>query len=87
MRKLGITTKLRVIKLFLIGYTFDEIVEQTDVAKGSVVNIINDFREGNIPMTKDMTLYIDSLRKVAVDLRKREVRHFFGLEESQLEHL
>jgi len=46
MRKLDINIKLRVIKLFLNGYTLDEIAEQLDIAKGSVVNNINYLRGG-----------------------------------------
>jgi chromosome segregation ATPase len=73
MRKLDLHIKLQVIKLFLNGYTLDEIAEQLDIAKGSVVNIINDFRAGKISLLADMTEYIDGLRKVTVDLRKHDV--------------
>jgi hypothetical protein len=70
MRELNMYKKVRVIKLFLNGIPYDDIVQQTGVAKGSVVKIIDDFRKGRLPMPPGMTEYIDALRQVAVDLRK-----------------
>lgn len=70
MKELNIYKKVRVIKLFLNGMPYDDIVQQTEVAKGSVVKIIDDFREGRLPMPRGMTEYIDALRQVAVALRK-----------------
>jgi len=63
--------KLRVIELFLTGYTFDEIAAQLPVSKGSVVSIIADFRDGKIPIPPGMKEYIDELRRLVVDLKKQ----------------
>ena len=46
MRELSINTKAKVIELFLTGSSYNEIVKQVGIAKGSVVKIIDDFREG-----------------------------------------
>jgi len=70
MKELSMEKKVVVIKLFLNGLSYDDIVQQTGVAKGSVVNIISDFREGNLSLPPGITAYIDTLRQVAVDLRK-----------------
>jgi len=70
MKELSITSKRKVIKLFLTGLSYDEIAHQVGIAKGSVVNIINSFREGCLAVPPDMTEYADALRQVAVDLRK-----------------
>jgi hypothetical protein len=40
------------------------------IAKGSVVNIISEFRDGHLQVPRDLTEYVDALRQVAVDLRK-----------------
>ncbi len=72
MRELDIDIKRQVIRLFLKGWTYDEIAIQLGIAKGSVVTIVNDFREGRLSMPSDMTEYVDKLRRIAVDLRKQQ---------------
>ena len=61
---------MRVIKLLLTGLSYDDIVEQVPVSKGSVVNIIDEFRNGELPIPPGMTEYVDELRRIAVDLKK-----------------
>lgn len=70
MKELTVTQKLKVVKLFLGGLPYDEIAEQSGVAKGSVVNIVNEFREGDLPLPPGMTEFIDELRSLVVDLKK-----------------
>ncbi len=70
MREISITKRIKVVKLFLSGLSYDDIAQQVGVAKGSVVYIINEFREGYLPVPPDMTEYVDTLRQLAVDLRK-----------------
>jgi mevalonate kinase len=70
VKELTITQKLKVVKLFLRGLSYDEIAEQTGISKGSVVNIVNEFREGHLPLPSGMTDYIDQLRTLVVDMLK-----------------
>ena len=70
MKELTITKKLKVVKLFLTGLSYDEIAQQSGIAKGSVVNIVNEFREGGLPIPPGMTEYIDELRSLLVDVKK-----------------
>jgi hypothetical protein len=70
MREISIELKLRVVKLFLTGLPYDEIVTQLSISKGSVVNIIDDFRDGMLLIPPGMTEYVDELRRIAVDLKK-----------------
>ena len=72
MREINLTSKYKVVKLFLSGSAYAEIARQVGIAKGSVVNIINEFREGRLQVPPDMTEYVDALRQVAVDLRKND---------------
>ena len=51
----------------------DEIAQQLDIAKGSVTNIISDFRDGQISIPGDMKEYVNELRRIAVDLKKHQV--------------
>jgi len=70
MKEISVGKKFKVIKLFLGGASYDEIAQQAGIAKGSVVNIINEFRDGILPTPAGMAEYIDELRHVAVDLKK-----------------
>jgi len=72
MKEIKISVKLKAVKLFLNGDTFDEIAKQLGIAKGSVVNIIDDFRNGLLPLPFGMAEYVDELRHVVVDLKKHQ---------------
>jgi hypothetical protein len=49
MSELSINKRMKVIKLYLQGYSYDEIVKKAGVAKGTVYNIISDLKEGLFP--------------------------------------
>lgn len=70
MQPISQNQKVKVVCLFLTGLSYDEIAQQEGVAKGSVANIVEQFREGAIPPPPGMAEYINSLRHLAVDLRK-----------------
>lgn len=72
MKEIKISVKLKAVKLFLNGDTFDEIAKQLGIAKGSVVNIIDDFRSGLLPLPFGMVEYVDELRHLVVDLKKQQ---------------
>jgi transposase len=72
MKELTINQKLKVIKLFLSGLSYDEVAQQVGIAKGSVVNIINEFREGYIILPPGVAEYVDALRKLVVDMKKHD---------------
>jgi len=72
MKEIKISVKLKAVQLFLNGDTFDEIAKQLGIAKGSVVNIIDDFRNGLLPLPFGMAEYVDELRHVVVDLKKHQ---------------
>ncbi len=72
MKEIKISVKLKAVKLFLCGDTFDEIAKQLGIAKGSVVNIIDDFRNGLLPLPFGMVEYVDELRHLVVDLKKQQ---------------
>ena len=71
MKEIKTSIKLKAVKLFLGGDTFDEIAQQLGISKGSVVKIIEDFRNGILPIPPGMTDYVDALRYVAVDMKKQ----------------
>ena len=73
MRELGQIIKEKVVRLFLAGHSYEDIAQQLDIAKGSVTNIIDEFRDGQISIPDDMADYVNELRRIAVDLRKHQV--------------
>jgi len=70
MKSITWNQKIKVVRLFLGGLSYDEIAQQVGIAKGSVVNIIGEFREGKLPLPPGMGEYVDVLRQLAVDLKK-----------------
>jgi len=70
MREIGVEIKYRVIRSFLAGLSYDEIAGELGISKGSVVNIIDDFRNGQLGLPKEMNEYIDELRRLIVDMKR-----------------
>jgi hypothetical protein len=60
MKEIGTNKKIKVIKLF--WYTYDEIAAELGIAKGSVVNITEAFRDGELMIAPNE--YMDALRKL-----------------------
>ncbi len=73
MREISQNIREQAVKLFLQGIIYDDISWKLRIAKGSVVNIIDEFREGKLSLSGDMTDYVDELRHVVIDLKKHEV--------------
>jgi hypothetical protein len=73
MKALSDITKAKVIELFLKGLSFDEISLQQGIAKGSVENIIDMFRDGELPIPPGMAEYVDELRHLVVDMKKQKI--------------
>ena len=73
MREISQNIREQAVKLFLQGSTYDDISWKLKIAKGSVVNIIDEFREGALSLSGDITDYVDELRHVVVDLKKHEI--------------
>lgn len=72
MKEIKTNIKLKAVKLFLSGDTLDEIAQHLGIAKGSVVNIVDDFRNGFLPAPPGMTEYVDEMRHLVVDLKKQQ---------------
>ena len=70
MKELILSKRIKAVKLFLNGYTYDEISDRMGIAKGSVVNIVDEFRDGTLAPPPDMAEYIEELRHLVVDLKK-----------------
>lgn len=64
--------RLAIIKAFLRGLPFDNIADEEDVAKGTVVNVIDELRSGQYPSVAAGE-EVDMLREISVAIRKRRV--------------
>lgn len=71
MRELTERKKLQILRLFLEGYSYDDISARSNVAKGTVVNVVNDFRAGRFPAFADVAELVDVLRELSTELRRR----------------
>ena len=73
MKELTYSKKVQVIKFFLNGLSYDEVGQKAGVGKGSVVNIIDEFKDGYLSLPPETTEYIDELRHLVVDMKKHGV--------------
>jgi len=73
MREISTKKRMKVIKLYLDGLPYDEIVRRTGVSKGSVVNIINELKQGLHPGFEEISDQVDFLRDLAVELRRLNI--------------
>ncbi len=62
--------KLEVVRLYFEGLPYDDIVEKTGVAKGSVATIVEALRVGEFPQFEQVTDLVNELRELTVGLRK-----------------
>lgn len=71
MKELTERKKLQILKLFLEGYSYDQISTEAAVGKGTVVNVVKDFQAGHFPAFTDVAELVDVLRELSVELRRR----------------
>jgi hypothetical protein len=69
-KEIAQSKKLEVVKLYFEGLDYDDIVEKTGVAKGSVSAIVGALRVGEFPQFEQVTDLVNELRELTVGLRK-----------------
>lgn len=69
MKGLTEKKKLKILRLFLEGYSYDQISTNSDVAKGTVVNVVNDLRAGRFPAFTDIADLVDGLCDLSIFLQ------------------
>ncbi len=62
--------RLEVVKLYFEGLSYDDIVEKTGVAKGTVAAIVEALKVGEFPQFEQVTDLVNELRELTVGLRK-----------------
>lgn len=71
--EIPVRKRLEVVKLYLDGFSYDDISSRIGVSKGSVVNILNEFREGRIPGLETARDKADEMRELAVRFKKQKL--------------
>jgi len=70
MKELSEKKRLEIIVLFLKGLAYDEIAVKAGVAKGTVANVVSDFKEGRFPDFSEVADQVEGLRSLGVELKK-----------------
>lgn len=70
MEKLSAKKKDNLIRLYLSGWSYDEIAAKAGVSKGSVANVINDLKAGKIPEAGDIGEQIELLRELSLEIKR-----------------
>jgi uncharacterized protein (DUF3084 family) len=73
VQKLSLRKQLAVVRLYLSGFSYDEIAAQAGVSKGTVANVIMDLKAGRILNVHESAEQLELLRELAVDLRRLRV--------------
>jgi len=73
MREIPLKKRMEVLKLYLEGFPYDEIASKIGIAKGSVVNIIKELRDGKYPEFDSVLEIVDELRDLAARMRKKNI--------------
>ena len=71
MEKTTAAKKLQIIQSYLAALSYDVIAAQCEVSKGTVANIVSDFRAGQFPETAGVTDQIDLLRGLSQNLKRQ----------------
>lgn len=69
-REIPLDRKLEVVRLYFEGLAYDDIMEKTGVAKGSVAAIVEALRAGEFPQFEQVADLVNELRELTVGLRK-----------------
>ena len=72
-KEIAQSKKLEVVKLYFEGLAYDNIVEKTGVAKGTVAAIVEALRAGEFPQFEHVTDLVNELRELTVGLRKADM--------------
>jgi len=73
MRELTEKKKLEIIRHYFEGDSYDEISTKSGVAKGSVVNVVTELRNGRLPAFTNLADVVDMLRELSIELKKRSL--------------
>ncbi len=73
MPELSMRKRLNVVRLYFQGLSYEEIVTRAGVAKGTVVNVINEVKAGHFAQIRSLEDEVEVLRELAVGLNRTQM--------------
>jgi myosin heavy subunit len=73
MERLSAKKKSAIVRQYLSGLSYDEIVVKSGVSKGTVANVVADLKAGNFPEAADVGEHIEMLRELSLDLNQSKL--------------
>lgn len=70
MEKLSLRKQLTIVRLYLNGFSYNEIATRAGVSKGTVANVVADLKAGRILDIQEPAEQLELLRELAGDLRR-----------------
>ena len=70
MPEITMRKRLNVVRLYFHGLSYQDIVTRAGVSKGTVVNVINDLKEGRFPSLEPIQEHVYALREIAVEIKR-----------------
>ena len=70
MAELSMGKRLGVVRFYFEGLSYEEIARRAGVAKGSVVNVLNELKAGQFPQVRNLEDGLETLRELAVGLKR-----------------
>lgn len=73
MQELSTNKKMRIIKLYLAGFSYEEIAKKVGVSKGTVSNVIAALKAGQFPEVSTIPEEIEQLRDLATNIKRNGI--------------
>lgn len=73
MAEVSHENRLEVARLYLLGYTYAEIVKKTGVSHGSISTIVNELLSGQLTIAGVSFEKVSDLHQLSVDLKKKNL--------------
>ncbi len=70
MPELNFRKRLRIVELLLEGHSYETISERVGVSKGTIANVMNELRDGQLPAVRGIEEVVDILRELSVQIRR-----------------
>jgi hypothetical protein len=73
MKEISGAKRQAVVHYYVLGYSYEEIVRETGVSHGSVVNIIKEVKDGRLAIPGSAFDQVNDLRQLSLDLKKKSL--------------
>jgi chromosome segregation ATPase len=74
MKEISRAQRLEVAQFYLFGYSYEEIEAETGVSHGSIANIVRELENGKLTIAGTLVDQVNDLRRLSVDLKKKELQ-------------